>query len=812
MQRSKLVLVLLLGATVGCNLSWIGKPKRPPGLVAELPPPTAAEAAPRGPVAVVPGGVRLAALTEQPSLASRTSGVAPLAVHFDAGGHSPIRTVTGASFLTGRYVWDFGDPSSGNWPLSGRPKNAETGPIAGHVYETPGTYVATLNGTDQVTITVQDPNVVFAGASTICLAQNGDFTGAPAGSTQLTTSSWSTLVGQLAAGRRVLLRRGETWTATSTISSVLQGPGIVGAFGTGSRPKINHTLQVFGPEWNDWRIMDLELDGLGNANSRAFRAQGPCTNLLIFRCRAFNTKTGFTFSTSQIVIGEAFSMCSIVECEAGPIIGGSGGYASMFAGSDMLFLGNNFQNTSSAEHILRAHHLTACVVAHCDLGLPAATKHVIKMHGLPFTGTGYGAGTRTERILIAHNTIRPGLASWAVAISPEDDHTDQRQGDVIVEGNTTVGPGSMQNAYQLSVDGLMARNNLVNGTGNNSCTGFSVGRRGVEPAPQNLTFLHNTVYTADNDTFRVVTVSGSVAGVIVQGNLGSAPGSSNEQMLNGSGTAVGNILSDSAGFVSPGADFHLLASSAAKDAAVPHAAVWDDLTGYARPAGLAPDVGAYEFVEGPPPPLDQDGDGVLDTVDNCPAVSNANQTDTDQDGMGDACDACPGDPQNDADADGVCGTLDNCPGVANTNQANADGDAFGDVCDACPQDPANDIDQDGRCADVDNCPAIANSDQANMDGDPLGDACDPCPVDPENDVDQDTLCANVDNCPLVANQNQANADADSLGDACDACPMDAQNDVDEDGICGNVDNCPTVANPGQEDNNQDGVGSACCDL
>lgn len=38
---------------------------------------------------------------------------------------------------------------------------------------------------------------------------------------------------------------------------------------------------------------------------------------------------------------------------------------------------------------------------------------------------------------------------------------------------------------------------------------------------------------------------------------------------------------------------------------------------------------------------DQDGDGVADCFDNCPAVANANQTDSDHDGVGDACDAVP---------------------------------------------------------------------------------------------------------------------------------------------------------------------------
>src|SRR3990172_2937982 len=78
-----------------------------------------------------------------PSLESaRTSGVAPLAVFFDATGTTA--TGTNHPFHELEYRWDFGDLASGNWRTTGLPKNKAMGPVAAHVFETPGTYPVTL--------------------------------------------------------------------------------------------------------------------------------------------------------------------------------------------------------------------------------------------------------------------------------------------------------------------------------------------------------------------------------------------------------------------------------------------------------------------------------------------------------------------------------------------------------------------------------------------------------------------------------------------------------------------------------------------
>jgi subtilisin-like proprotein convertase family protein len=205
---------------------------------------------------------------------------------------------------------------------------------------------------------------------------------------------------------------------------------------------------------------------------------------------------------------------------------------------------------------------------------------------------------------------------------------------------------------------------------------------------------------------------------------------------------------------------------------------------------------------------DSDGDTILDTSDNCPAVANADQANNDGDAAGNACETCDDDASK--VAPGLCGC-----GIADTD---TDGDGTPDCTDGCDNDPAKiaagtcgcgvpetDTDGDGTpdCTDgCDNDPAkIAAGTcgcgvpETDTDGDGTPDCTDGCDNDPNK------IAAGTCGCGVP----ETDTDGDGTPDCTDGCDndpaktapglcgcgfIDSVADADGDGTIDCIDGCP----------------------
>jgi len=191
---------------------------------------------------------------------------------------------------------------------------------------------------------------------------------------------------------------------------------------------------------------------------------------------------------------------------------------------------------------------------------------------------------------------------------------------------------------------------------------------------------------------------------------------------------------------------------------------------------------------------DRDNDGLLDGEDNCPRISNSDQTNLDNDLQGDACD-------DDDDNDNVLDDVDDCPQGEFGWFSEPGTDHDGDGC----QDDGEDFDDDEDTIFDHNdlCPLGPIGWISTPEVDTEGDGCADIDTDGDGFVDQ------MDNCPTDANVEQLDLDDDNIGDICDI-------DEDGDGIANPTDNCPqdtpmwtsTTIN----DHDQDGCHDSITDL
>ena len=195
------------------------------------------------------------------------AGAAPAAVWFESTAFTGLTSTTNdgtiyqAALHDWTVIWDFDDSSNAtpsttlNMPTAWKNVNTAYGHRVAHVFKDAGTYAVTVLAYDQngnvatgsTSVTISDPDTTFATTQTIVVAKDSVFTGAPSGSTQVTSiaaaiSARNTLG---ATDGRILLKRGETYTDLSDVGTGASWSNTIsnfrlGAWGSGNKPILDY--------------------------------------------------------------------------------------------------------------------------------------------------------------------------------------------------------------------------------------------------------------------------------------------------------------------------------------------------------------------------------------------------------------------------------------------------------------------------------------------------------------------------------------------------------------------------------------------
>jgi hypothetical protein len=508
---------------------------------------------------------------------SRIGGVAPLSVFFDASGTTS--SGTSKPFHDLEYRWNFGDTSSGTWNVgsrTGASRNVARGPMASHVFETPGVYTVTMVATDgtnapvnTVQITVSDPNTIFA-ANTICFSTSGTFTGCPAGAAQQTISDFAAAINSnQGTKKRLLFRRGETWTSAAAARISTNGPGIVGAFGSGASPKwiiatSNAALYLSYQSTagiKDWRVMDIEMDGQ-NRYTAGVAGDGGIDQTLLLRLNIHNVDNGIVMSHSTLDYHNGnghpghtmWDQFAVVDSRVNTIHANvpAAGYVGIYVSATRYTLiGNTLDSANGGGHVTRTPYIGSGVVSNNYIANSKADKHLWQLHAPGQSDTGVAGGGRyTEKVIVSDNTFSAGAAVWGVFVGPQNTGVDERLRNIIFERNYFIaGAGtSVTMVMRGPVSAITVRNNIanLNATGANGATGFDTSDGGVGPVPTNISYYNNTVYGTGTGQFNGITLGNAPTNITVKNNLAYAPNASAVNLLIGSGASGLNASNNTA--------------------------------------------------------------------------------------------------------------------------------------------------------------------------------------------------------------------------------------------------------------------------
>ena len=555
--------------------------------------------------------------------ASRTGGVAPLAVFFDL-----TDALLWEDIESSKIHWDFDDGVSFNGFMAAHVFELDDGEAArDYVVRVEVSRNGGIHALGEVTISVAP----FSG-TTYCVSNAGAFDGCPAGGQH--RSSVHTAWDDLATGNRLLLRRGEFWELTSPLQNSVDGPVTIGVYGPSELPR-PHLDRSATSLWvnRDWRLLDVEITGLRDrSNGDALIASSQADDQLYLRVKANDVPNVFAYQ------GDHFFFVD------GEITGTAAYGLFMGTTSGFAVLGSSIKD-NDLEHCIRTHGSKVLI----------ANNYIHSKAGsiLKIAGNTGPIESASEYVLIANNHLVRSNSSygWAVGIGPENRSLQQYINKAIVDGNRFSNPDSAGFSANtvITADDVTVRNNVFL----NSEVGLLMLGDNNRPKPHSSRmriynntfsstypyfvlfratennheiFLHNNlVYATPTEELflgTIVQYGGSMSEIESDHHLFLVPGATSEfevggvsyllddwQVASGNdgnsrrlgASEVDHLFVDIDGGDglrgTADDDLHLLYEGAAVDvgASLPLAY---DLDLQPRPAGVGFDVGAYEFQTG----------------------------------------------------------------------------------------------------------------------------------------------------------------------------------------------------------------------
>ena len=437
---------------------------------------------------------------------SRLTGVAPLAVFFDATATTSTQTTRPIHDVG--YYWEFGDGSAGTWTNgtgANTSKNLAYGPVAAHVFETAGTFPITLTCHDGVsttttvvaTIEVASADTEFAGTKTVCYSETGDFTGAPSGCVQVTVAGTTNdavtkFAANIGAGnKRHLWRAGETFTlAGSLAANVGGGANHFGKFGSGAKPvfvattaapvvAISSTGTPTGV--SDWRFVDFDIDCAG-LETVGFNGSGSASDILIHGVSCDDTIGGLSLSGSQL---DAYNAASpypanphamwdkvfFVDSAITSLRPGLGANGLFLNSRRMAVMGSSIDTNGGGEHGIRTQFIDRGVFSNNTITGVIAGKHHLTIRGTNFNGTNsLSAGNYTEKVVVSDNKFAGGVNAEIMTMASQFPSANERGRNLIVERNWFDGSTDATYMVKSAFIDVTVRNNVAyyrhNGGGN----------------------------------------------------------------------------------------------------------------------------------------------------------------------------------------------------------------------------------------------------------------------------------------------------------------------------------------------------------